>query len=65
MGLSGLTKEGDEGYIGSSGKLLRSWQNQKNIVYMQGKIPDFWADPFVHFLRLKSSMNGELCVAML
>ena len=54
-------RDGDEGYIGSSGKLLCLWQTQKIMEHMRGNIPylfDFWADPFVHLLLLKSSMDG-------
>ena len=39
--------------MGSSGKLLCLWKNKK---ICSTHISDFWADPFVHLLLLKSSI---------
>ena len=58
-----MVEEGDEGCIGPSGKLLCLLQPlpppKKGMQNMHGNITylfDFWADPFVHLLLLKSSM---------
>ena len=55
-----------EGKEGPSGKLLCLWQPQKNRA-AYGNIPylfDFWADPFVHLLLLKSSMVKVIVMAV-
>ena len=55
--------EGDDGCIGPSGKMLRSWQPPKIMQHMQCNIPytfDCWADPFVHLHLLKSSMTNPI-----
>ena len=49
--------KGDEGCIGTSGKLLFVQQVEKNMQHLFGTILymlEYWADPVVHLLLLKS-----------
>ena len=54
--------EGDEGFIGPSGKLLGLWQTNKIMQHMHGIIACmfvYWANPDVHILPLKSSTQCD------
>ena len=47
--------EGDEGFIGPSGKLLGLWQTNKIMQHMHGIIACmfvYWANPFEYLLLL-------------
>ena len=57
--------EGDEGYIGPSGKLLCFGKPPKSMQHMDGIISylfDYWANPVVHLLLLKASMPFEIAI---